>query len=159
MDTNEENENADLFDWVFSAGVFPDSEGKPEIFSRKYSHPLFYEDFGGEKLYLVTTTTDKDVAEFYKIRYAPSQRFHEFLQEICLDSWEAFSKEHPDVCEGLIKHWINQDDDPLFGLNEEFDFDCEYKGMDTYSAWLEKKSLENRVLINNPSKKKQTNKI
>jgi hypothetical protein len=152
-------ENADPFDWIYSAGVFPDPDGKPEIRSRKFSHSLDYRYFGGAKLYLVSGTTDKEVAEFYKIRYAPSQRLDEFLQEIYLPSWEAFSKEHPDVCEGLIKHWVSQDDDPLYGLNEEFDLDCEYKGMDTYSTWLEKKKLESSLPTNNTIKKKHTHKI
>ena len=151
--------NADPFDWIYSAGVFPDSNGKPVIRSEKYSHPLFYEVFGGEKLYLATSTTEKEVAEFYKIRYAPSQMFYEFLQETCLTSWEAFSEEHPDVCEGLIKHWVSLDDDPLFGLNEEFGFDFDYKGMNNYAAWLEKKKLESRLLTNNTIKKKQKHKI
>ena len=152
----EDFDNADLFDWVFNGGVFQNSEGKPEIKSCLCSHPLVFEEFCGAKLYLVNTREDEKVAEYYDVRYAKAERFDDFVQSVDRTSWEAFSKEQQDVCEGLITHWRSLDSDPLIGLLPEYA--PEYEGIKLYNAWREKKKLEEEVKTGQ-AKTKKTNKI
>lgn len=139
----DEFDNADLFDWVLDGGVFENSEGKPEIKSCLCSHPLIFEEFCGSKLYLVNTSEDEKVAKYYEVRFAKAERFDDFVQSVDRTSWEAFSEEQQDVSEGLIRHWVKLDNDPLMGLLPEYT--SEYEGMKLYYAWLEKKKLEAQV--------------